>query len=431
MKKIVGIIAALALASAVFADKPDLTTSVTKFEGNATFGEKVDLDKETHGMYNTTSATVEVKWASGGDVTKDHSKSLWGEIQVKSDEKKDGGAFAISADVKTAKIHFIDGDFFLNMNILKPNFEVGGLGYVLATDNGDNALAFGKAKAGDAAGTPNGFTLSLGVPIISFDIAFGDNGADATPAWKDAAGKKNYSFKAATTIKPIDGLEVAGGVAMSTTETKDKLAIGASAKYAYSLTDTLSLNPYVAFSMYDGKDQNLGAALLFKWGAEKQEPGFLALSGDMTIGNKCTNGFSVAFTKTLDKDPDDGKLTVAVFDNTLLGLVGEDAGKLSLAAKFTANTAAFGDGVIAAGAVYDNTFLSDSDLPIGFTAKVSFGLDLGKDENNMGISYMFKLTQKTLIENTELYASYEATPKLYADESKKKGTIDIGCKISL
>ena len=122
MKKIVGIIAALALASAVFADAPSATPAVAEFSGNATFGWKADLDADTHGMYNNDTATLKITWVTAGDVTKEHSKDLWGEIQVKNDAWEGSNALpaAKAASVATAKIHFIDNDdgFFLNMNIL-------------------------------------------------------------------------------------------------------------------------------------------------------------------------------------------------------------------------------------------------------------------------------------------------------------------------
>ena len=297
--------------------------------------------------------------------------------------------------------------------------------------------AFGTQEAGDKAGTPNGFTINFGVPVVSFNVSFADNGEDATPAWKDAADKKNYSFLADATIKPIDGLAVYAGIAMSTTEGKDKLAFGANAKYTFAIDDTLSLIPAVAFHAYDFKTQKLGASLLFKWGPDGKEPGFLALKPTlykdyMSIGDKCTSGASVFFTKTLDADDDDGLFGFAVYDNTLTSLIGEDAGDLSLAAKYTAATSDFGKGVLGLAAAYSNTFLKDSDLPLGFSAKVSFGLALAEDDDKTAVAYELGLTQKTLIEFTELYLKYSGSQsKLAGAANAKKGAIDIGCKISL
>jgi len=467
MKKIVGIIAALALASAVFADAPVVEWGTPTFSGNATFGWKADFDKETHGMYNTTEGKFGIQWSTKGSTSSAHTKDLWGELAIEGAEAKNDAAnaaltlaSATKVEVKTAKIHFIDSDdsFFLHLDILKPSFKVGGIAGALATDTEKSFAGVDITDAkGLAVDTPNGFTLKFGVPVISFDVAFGDNGADATPAYGASDGAaapvagaktksvKYYSFKVATTIKPVDGLEIGAGIAMSTTKNKDKLALAATVKYTYTIDGELAILPAVSFSAYDMKNQQLGASLLFKWGASGKEPGFLALKpANMSIGNKCTSGASVYFTKTLDakdeatgKAKDDGEFGFAVYDNTLLSLVGEDAGNLNMAAKFTAKTAAFGKGVLAFAVAYDNTFMKDGDLPIGFTAKFSFGMDLDKDaaanaKGNTAMAYSIGLTQKTLIENTELHITYTGSQsEIVGADNAKKGAIDIGCKISL
>ena len=465
MKKIVGIIAALAMVAGVaFADDPSVVPSLLEFKGSADFGWKADLDNETHGMYNNNSASLkitfvpkEVKKATAGD-------PLWGEIEIQTNaeghELVNKPVVVPTAKVNKAKIHFVDGDFFVHLDILGPKLALDGLKGPLAVETEKD---FGTQRAGDFStkadgtfdkfNTPNGFTINFGVPVVSFNVSFADNGEDAnwgaseTP---DATGKfttkskKNYSFLADATIKPIDGLAVYAGIAMSTAEGKDKLAFGANAKYTFAIDDTLSLIPAVAFHAYDFKTQKLGASLLFKWGPDGKEPKFLKLTptgyGDyMSIGDKCTSGASVYFTKTLDakdeatgKAIDDGAFGFAVYDNTLMSLIGEDAGDLSLAAKFTTTTADFGKGTLALAAAYSNTLLKDSDLPIGLTAKVSFGLALAEDDDKTAVAYELGLTQKTLIEFTELYLKYSGSQsKLAGAANAKKGAIDIGCKISL
>ena len=454
MKKIVGIIAAMAMVAGVaFADDPSVVPSLVEFKGSADFGWKADLDNETHGMYNNNSASLkitfvpkEVKKATAGD-------PLWGEIEIQTNaeghELVNKPVVVPTAKVNKAKIHFVDGDFFVHLDILGPKLGLDGLKGPLAVETEKD---FGSQAAGDKAGTPNGFTINFGVPVVSFNVSFADNGEDAnwgaseTP---DATGKfttkskKNYSFLADATIKPITDLSIYAGIAMSTTENKDKLAFGANAKYTFAIDDTLSLIPAVAFHAYDFKTQKLGASLLFKWGPDKKEPKFLKLTptgyGDyMSIGDKCTSGASVYFTKTLDakdsagKSIDDGVFGFAVYDNTLTSLIGEDAGDLSLAAKYTAATDDFGKGVLGLAAAYSNTFLKDSDLPLGFSAKVSFGLALAEDDDKTAVAYELGLTQKTLIEFTELYLKYSGSQsKLAGAANAKKGAIDIGCKISL
>ena len=217
------------------------------------------------------------------------------------------------------------------------------------------------------------------------------------------------------------------------------MAFAANAKYTFAIDDTLSLIPAVAFHAYDFKGQALGASLLFKWGPDGKEPKFLALKpAGMSICDKCTSGASVYYTKTLDakdaagKSIDDGEFGFAVYDNTLMSLIGEDAGDLSAAAKFTAKTADFAKGVLAFALSYSNTFGADGDLPIGFSAKVSFGLDLAQDKDNTALAYEIGLTQKTLIENTELHLTYKGSQsKIVGADNAKKGNVEVGCKISL
>jgi len=96
MKKIVGIIAALALAGSVFAD-PDVVPVIATFDGNAKLEWIADLDAETTGMKNSEEATFKVKFIAEG--TKETSgDGLWGELKIKAKstevEAKSGGAAA-------------------------------------------------------------------------------------------------------------------------------------------------------------------------------------------------------------------------------------------------------------------------------------------------------------------------------------------------
>ena len=462
MKKIVGIIAALALVAGVaFADDPSVTPSLVEFKGSAEFGWKADLDAETHGMYNNNSAALKITFVPKEVKKSTTGEPLWGELVIETgseaNEMTSGTLSVPSVSVKTAKIHFVDSDdgFFFHMDILHPGFGVGGVKGALATDTEKEFAGVDITGAPIGVDTPNGFTLKFGIPLISFDVAFGDNGEDAKlVAWGASDGaddpvagattksKKWYTFKVATTIKPIDGLEIGAGIAKSTQTGADKLALGATAKYTYTIDGDMAVVPALAFSAYDMKNQKLGASVLFKWGPDGKEPGFIALTPTlykdyMTIGNKCTSGVSVYFTKTLDsKDAlgidDDGVVGFAVYDNTLMSLIGEDAGDLSVAAKYTAFTEEFGKGVLALAAAYSNTFAKDSDLPIGFAAKFSFGMALAEDSDNTAIAYSVELTQKTLIANTELWIKYAGSQsKLAGAANAEKGAIDIGCKISL
>ena len=171
MKKIVGIIAALALASAVFAD-PDVTPVVATFDGNASLEWIADLDAETTGMKNSESATFKVKFISEG--TKETSgDGLWGELKIKAgstevEAKNDGvaasGVAVANPTVETAKIHFIDGDTYFHMNIKVPGLSLGGGDLVLAT-----ASPWADAKVGVTLTGAQGFTLNFGIPVVDFN----------------------------------------------------------------------------------------------------------------------------------------------------------------------------------------------------------------------------------------------------------------------
>ena len=142
MKKIVGIIAALALAGSVFA-RPDITPVITEFKGDATLEWIADIDAETTGMKNSNSSSFKIQMRTddwGGDSTS--GDGLWGEVTVRTGggytaEKGGHYGWDLGIDVSEAKIHFLDGDTYFNMQILQPGFGVGELGYVLAYKDGN------------------------------------------------------------------------------------------------------------------------------------------------------------------------------------------------------------------------------------------------------------------------------------------------------
>ena len=76
MKKIVGIIAALALVSAVFADEPSVTPVTSEFTGNAKLEWIADLDGETTGMANATEASFKLKFVTEGTTLGSSAKAI-------------------------------------------------------------------------------------------------------------------------------------------------------------------------------------------------------------------------------------------------------------------------------------------------------------------------------------------------------------------
>ena len=284
MKKIVGIIAALALAGSVFA-RPDLTPVITSFNGNAKLEWIADLDANGgdggFGFKNDTWVELKIQTRSadwGGE--SNSGDGLWGELQLNTggdavfeSHGQDWGYNIYQWNptwwrndlvVGTAKLHFIDGDTYVHMDLLKPDFAVGEIGYVRATKanyNWDNWEDVKFAKVGGYAAY-HGFTLNFGVPIVDLAFAFGDNGSKT---FKD--GK--YAFKFAGTLKPIDGLNIYAGIASNTEDFSANLAAAVTVGYNYKIDDQFYIKPAVQFDMF-GKAMNISAAVLFGWGSEGQ-----------------------------------------------------------------------------------------------------------------------------------------------------------------
>ena len=496
MKKIVGIIAALALVGSVFA-RPDITPTITEFGGSAKLEWIANLDPDpiTMGFKNTVDTRWVIQFCAddyGGEGNS--GDGLWGEISLKTEGGKKmmgpnyGGAYENNAwtiqtlKVGTAKLHFIDGDTYFNMDILAPGFTVGEIEGTLAIDrdgadyNGtifagvtpsawvddvEAAVAatkpvYGvkddgtwgvvtpataekaaviKGKKFKAISDYQGFTLNFGVPIVDLTFAFGDDGV------KDV-NSKNYAFKLNAIFKPVDGLKLSAGFAYGTADgVKDNAAIAFSAAYKYSIDDKLYLQPFTNFTML-GKAMDVNAALLFGWGAgpSNYNHPFIAFKNSNISpcddGWKAADGISVAFKKSLSdgagKSIDAATLWIDFYDSSLLA---EFVPGLKLAARYAADSKTdLGKGNVAFGLIYDNTF-----DPIYITAKTSFGLDLAKTEKNSALAYSLQVGTKSIVANTDLYLNYAASISEYsnvvdgktvAEDNNKKGTITIGAKIT-
>ena len=241
MKKIVGIIAALALAGSVFADDPSVVPSLVAFSGKAKIEYQVDLDKEAFGIYNEESAEFKVCF-----VPKDVKKStsgdgLWGELVIKTGDAANeykathtagSAAFALpTVSVDTAKIHFTDDDFYVVMNIKAPGLSVGGGDIITATSSK-------KAFPGASVTLANkaGFTLNFGLKdTVDFNIQFADNGVVKSDA-------KKFAFVFDASLKAVDGLTLNAGVGYGTE--KEKLVAAVKADYKLAIGD-MYLKPAV------------------------------------------------------------------------------------------------------------------------------------------------------------------------------------------
>ena len=461
MKKIVGIIAALALASAVFAD-PDVTPSVSKFDGSATLEWVADLEGNgtdvMTGMANSQTAEFEIKFVAAGDKATT-GDGWWGDLKIKvGDDVKvaSGGTFTVpSASVDHAKIHFLQDDVFFNIDIINHDLNVGG---------GDNLIATSSAKAFPKKGVDltgaAGFTANFGLKdLLSVDLAFADNGIVVNDA-------KEFGFKLAATLDgkgfDVEGLKVYAGFAYSTAKTaagdSQDAAIAANAAYKLGIGDSMFLKPFVGFAM-QGDAKDLGAGLLFGWGKDEGADANFAKfkgtavagtkslnddgtpkTGDITnIGNKCVNGVSAYISSDLE-DGTGIDLLFGFYDDTLLKDV---LPGLKMAAQFYGNTESFDDFFeFDAAVAYSNAFGDD----IKLTPSFNFGVKLQKqgDETKNGLLYAAGLDIDGLIENTTLYIKYvdgqtaedifggdftAAAPECVYKGTNNKGKVKLGAKI--
>ena len=495
MKKIVGIIAALALAGAVFADAPSVAPVVAEFDGNAKLEWIADLDAETTGMKNSTEAKFKIKFVTEGTKATE-GDGLWGELEIKAGnweiaygegdavvtgvkygfggqpvevdwkgntyevvwdaeadapkdvyKDKDGNEITVAEwdpaptspeevmayfapktvmetkkvlgvpgapSVEKAVIHFVDGDFSLSMNIKKPDLSFGGGKPTLATksDRADDKGPVVFPKVEPTLTNANGFTLNLGTSIADVEFAFADNG-------EKKSGDKEFAFKLGATLKLVENLNIFGGVAYSTEE--EKFVAAAKVDYKYEIDDTFYLKPAVLFTMKNDVSTNLAAAILFGWGAENEEPGFVKFFDDAeSVPDKCSNGVSVFVNTDLKDDDKKTSLLIGAYDSTLIASVlpGFKVG-VQVA---TESVKDFSDEFLFDAAIkYSNTF--------GIVKlSADFGLEMAKDVNT--IVYGAEIGTSELIQNTDLYVNYKGQAdgdSIHGGD--KKGKVTVGAKI--
>ena len=437
MKKIVGIIAALALASAVFAD-PDVAPTVSSFKGDASLEWQFDLENETHGMKNSQSTEFKIVFVP--ETTKaTEGTDMWGELEIKVAKVEvtggngfgsvalvvdDTGAPVLDDDgnptfttsggsvfivpglsVEKAKIHFSDDDFYVRMNIKAPGLSLGGGKYVLATRSDADARA-NPAQSVKLTGA-QGFTLEFGLTdTVDFNLQFADNGV---------AKDKKYAFVFDASVKAVENLELVAGAGYSTEE--EKFAVAFKTSYKVELSDTMYLKPSVGFAMKDDA-KALGAALFLGWGAENAEPGFKKFGmgdGIDNIPNKCSDGVSFWLNSDLDNAY---TFLFSVYDSTFVP-------GLKAALDFGGDLKGLSDAwELNAAAKYSNTF----DI---WTIDANFGLKVKKGaETNTGFLYGFGVsTDNSLIQNTKLYINYAGEKAADVGGVDNKGKVTVGTQI--
>ena len=471
MKKALAILLALSMVFAAFADAPAADFSVVSFSGNAALEWVSDLDGEKNGFNNTTEAAVKINLFNAGDAATS-GEGVWGELKIVTDkdgfyEVKDGSALAaglttppLYAKVDTAKIHFVDGDVGIALNILKPGlalgenvlptavaadeksakFDVASLApasaeYTAAKDAYDDAVeALAALKEADTytpeallaaerlvastkktldekaapAALTNGFALEITSSVIDANFKVMDNGV---------AKDKEWGFGADATIKAVENLNVKAGFAYAF----EKTAFLASADYKLAIDEKLYVKPAVVFGTMDETKQ-LAASALFGWGTEGQEPDFIKdglkdkdNNDTRFIPNKCADGFSVTFTTNM-ADPAVNSISFGLYDSTLLE-------GLKVGAAYGAELDAFGEGILSLAAKY-GTDIDILTIALDFGFRTTFGT-----EKSSLYAYAVEVSTDDVIDNTKLYAKYESLTAEGADTAK--GKITVGAKIAL
>ena len=469
MKKALAILLALSMVFAAFADAPAADFSVVSFSGNAALEWVSDLDAEKNGFNNTTEAAVKINLFNAGDAATS-GEGVWGELKIVTDkdgfyEVKDGSALAaglttppLYAKVDTAKIHFVDGDVGIALNILKPGLALGenvlptavaadvksakfdvsdnapvstaykaledalktakeeletaqkGNDYVAlknaeaAVKAAEEALAKGTAPAKLTAG----FALEITSSVIDANFKVLDNGV---------AADKEWGFGADATIKAVENLNLKAGFAYAFETT----AFVASADYKLAIDEKLYVKPAVVFGLEE-ETKELAASALFGWGTEGQEPDFIKdglkdKDGNDTrfIPNKCADGFSVTFTTNM-ADPAVNSISFGLYDSTLLE-------GLKVGAAYGAILDDFGNGTLSLAAKY-GTDIDILTIALDFGFRTTFGT-----EKSSLYAYAVEVSTDDVIDNTKLYAKYESLTAKGADTAK--GKITVGAKISL
>ena len=389
MKKALAVLLALGMVFAAFADAPAADLSVVSVTGNAALEWISDLEEKTNGFANPSEWNVKINLFNGGDVATS-GDGVWGELKIVTDgdgfvEVKDGTLASkletvpMTAKIDTAKIHFVDGDVGIALNILAPGLGIGDV--VLPT-----ATAFEqKSAAYDPAGATltNGFALEITSSVIDANFKVKDNGQ---------AADKEWGFGADATIKAVDNMNLKAAFSFA----NDKVAFGASADYKLAINDAIYLKPVVAFAMMD-EAKELAASALFGWGTEEQEPDFFYVT------NKCADGVSVTFKTALDDA--DPVVAIRLYDSTLLD-------GLKVGAEFL-----LPEKVLNADVKYG----TDIDI---LSIALAFGYTSNFDAETNGFKYSVELSTDDVIDNTNLYAKYEG-------EKDNNGKITVGAKISL
>ncbi|MCQ2578654.1 MAG: hypothetical protein MJ176_09020 [Treponema sp.] len=491
MKKIVSIVAALAMATAMFAD-PVANVAVVEFTGNAKVTWGVNLDDNKTGFLNETETHMTLQLFENGTKATE-GEGVWGEIVVTSDNYSDPQRFRdndgmrnITPRVDKALLHI--GPAWVG--ILSGDTQVGDMTPVVAvkgsnswqdtTDvNGRNMKIYNVGK-----NATQGITIGFQADnIVKVEADIRSN--------KNADGSK-YSDVYATAIQAdllaVPNLTFSVGVAHNLTvgkkSTENSLnddAFFAKAAYELAINDTFYVKPQAAMSLEtpawegvakDSKKINATAAVLFGWNKNENQSwsgvNYLnqwdgAISGDRI---KTSNGASVALHVVSQSATDDdnwafgktaGDLMIGAFDaGTLVpgltfganfeiydfiysgkmedkdgkDMIAETAKALDVSREEYVRLGHYAKKSLVAEAKYSIAVGEGTVAPkagFGMTDKFVKTTDKGLEE------YKFDFNKCFFGVELSGFVPYTTFEVMYdnADLDTTKGTLDVSCKISL
>ena len=289
MKKIVSIVAALAMATAMFAD-PVANVAVVEFTGNAKVTWGVNLDDNKTGFQNETETSMKLQLFEHGTKATESDANVWGEIVVTSENysnpagsmingiAKEQGVKNITPRVDKALLHI--GPAWVG--ILSGDTQVGDMTPVVAvkgsnpwqdlTDvNGRNMKIYNVGKNA-TQGITIGFQAD-NIVKVEADIRSSGKYTDvyATAIQADLLAVPNLTFS----------VGVAHNLTVGKKSTENSLnddAFFAKAAYELAINDTFYVKPQAAMSLEtpamqyagvtvakDSKKINATAAVLFGW----------------------------------------------------------------------------------------------------------------------------------------------------------------------
>ena len=420
MKKIVMGLAAVAMATSMFAADPAFAPSLAEYSGNQSVTWGIDLDNDNKtGFKNDGSATLKFNLFTAGDKTTSGDSDIWAELKIKNDAKDTTDPMALpGVSVDVAKFHF--GPVYVG--IKTGDTVVGECKPQAAIMSGN----FGVDAVGPKFYT-QGIVAGYADDNFGLDIDFRSKptGADKDFAWKDdpsnasAQYSNDYALAAEAAFKAsnefVTGLEVKAGMAYQFADDAD-VEYAASAAYKVDLGDYY-LKPTVGYT----SDNIMVGAVLFGWGDEANaDAGVYYLTGDDY--KKVTPGVSVVYKKDLDNDDKLGDIKVALN----LGSKVENL-KLAALADIDMDTKDKTKIEVKAGCAYD---IKADDITI--TTKA--GTNWANKDAGEKLMVSAGVDVAGIINNTTLSVEY-VSGNLSLDKATtgnpKKGTVNFTAKIAL